>query len=329
MNGFQANLCLVCVTLCWSCEVIIYASIPDSVSSFATTCISSLIGAAILFAIFHRRIANAIRGGAARLFRRCAILGVLNLALNVCFIEGLRFVHVETGAFACIATAVITPVILALMHRRVPGRTWASVALIGLGIALVVFSTFSPGGLRGLPLIALGCVANALYIVKLGDFARESDPVAVSAIYLAIVGVLSFVVWNVVEPGGFLAFEWSTTVLACLFLHGYFVTAFATVVNSFANARTAPDSAAIIYSTEILFTVLWGVLLPPSIADPVALTPAVVAGCALVVAGNLVAIASPAAVARRLRPASVRAVGPSALARKIENGNADGEGGER
>jgi hypothetical protein len=49
MNKFQANICLVCVTLLWSTEVIIYACIPDSVVPFATTSITSMIGAALLF----------------------------------------------------------------------------------------------------------------------------------------------------------------------------------------------------------------------------------------------------------------------------------------
>ena len=56
MNKLQANICLVCVTLLWSTEVIIYACIPDSVIPFATTAITSLIGAALLFLCFFKRI---------------------------------------------------------------------------------------------------------------------------------------------------------------------------------------------------------------------------------------------------------------------------------
>ncbi len=35
MNNLQANLCLLAVTLCWSCEVAIYSVIPDGVNPFA------------------------------------------------------------------------------------------------------------------------------------------------------------------------------------------------------------------------------------------------------------------------------------------------------
>ena len=48
MNRLQANICLICVTLCWSTEVIIFSCIPADVSPFATTFICNTIAALIL-----------------------------------------------------------------------------------------------------------------------------------------------------------------------------------------------------------------------------------------------------------------------------------------
>ena len=59
MNSMQANLCLICVTLCWSTEVIIFANIPESVPPFATTCITSMIGAVLLIKQLADRKAEA------------------------------------------------------------------------------------------------------------------------------------------------------------------------------------------------------------------------------------------------------------------------------
>ena len=50
------------MTLCWSAEVIIYACIPADAPAFATTCVTSLVGAALLAVPFRRRIADALRG---------------------------------------------------------------------------------------------------------------------------------------------------------------------------------------------------------------------------------------------------------------------------
>ena len=59
MNRLQANLCLLCVTLCWSAEVVLYACIPDGIPAFATTCVTAFVGAALLFVPFRARLAAA------------------------------------------------------------------------------------------------------------------------------------------------------------------------------------------------------------------------------------------------------------------------------
>ena len=60
MNRLQANLCLLCVTLCWSAEIVLYACIPDVVPAFATSCVTALAGAALLFVPFRARLAAAV-----------------------------------------------------------------------------------------------------------------------------------------------------------------------------------------------------------------------------------------------------------------------------
>ena len=83
MNNLQANLCLLAVTLCWSCEVIIFSVIPSSVNPFATTCITSLIGVAIMVACFARRIKAAFARDGRLLIRRIVALSVMNTTYNV------------------------------------------------------------------------------------------------------------------------------------------------------------------------------------------------------------------------------------------------------
>lgn len=81
----QANLCLICVTLCWSTEVIIFACIPDDVLPFATSFITSAIAAAILAACFFRRIAAEMKRAGKEILLRCLLLGVLKAAYDIMF----------------------------------------------------------------------------------------------------------------------------------------------------------------------------------------------------------------------------------------------------
>ncbi|MBR6332616.1 MAG: hypothetical protein IKR78_05780, partial [Dehalococcoidales bacterium] len=88
MNSLQANLCLLCVTLCWSTEVIIFSVIPDSVSPFATTCITSLVGALLIFLSFRKRIMDEVSGDPKKILLRCLLLGIMNCAYNLLYLFG-------------------------------------------------------------------------------------------------------------------------------------------------------------------------------------------------------------------------------------------------
>lgn len=287
MTKLQANICLLCVTMCWSTEVIIFACIPKSVPGFATTCITSAIGAAILIASFYKRISQALRRNGIKLLLICLFLGVMNTAYNTMYIYGLKDFDVSTGAFTLSMTVVVLPVILLTLRQRVKLQTWLSAALVLIGVVLSVLGNVHLGQITGFLLILFGCLTRAVYIVFVNRFAREYDPLAISAFMTLIVAMLSFIMWYIVDRRTFAAIEWTRQITASLFIYSYFIVAFAQTINFFAQRRTTAASATVIYSLEIVFSVIWGVVLPASIIDPVNLTVNTVIGMAFVVAGSL------------------------------------------
>ena len=86
MNRLQANLCLLCVTLCWSAEVVLYACIPDGVPAFATSAVTALAGAALLFVPFHRRVAEELKAGGWRFVAAVFGLAALSAAYNTLYL---------------------------------------------------------------------------------------------------------------------------------------------------------------------------------------------------------------------------------------------------
>ena len=290
MNNLQANICLLAVTLCWSCEVIIFSVIPDGVNPFATTCVTSLIGAAIMGACFARRIAEAFRRDRWLLARRVALLSIMNTSYNVLILMGLDYFDVSTGAFTLSMTVVVLPVLLIVMRRGVGVRTWASAGCVLAGIAVAVSPSFLMPQLPGLVLMLVSCAIRALYIVKLNDYAREHEPIALAAGISGINSVIAFVPWCAMQPTTFAALPWSTELIAAYVIHAYFIVGFATVLNIFAQRRATAAQATIIYSTEIVFSIIWACFLPAPIVDPVVLSAPIVVGCALIVVGNLLEI---------------------------------------
>lgn len=130
MNRLQANICLICVTLCWSTEVIIFSCIPADVSPFATTFICNTIAALILTVCFFRRIRTVLSRYGKKILLRCLLLGVLNCGYNTLYQYGLNYFDVSSGAFTFSMTAVILPVVLITMRKNVAVKTWVSVALV-------------------------------------------------------------------------------------------------------------------------------------------------------------------------------------------------------
>ncbi len=290
MNSFQANLCLLCVTLCWSTEVIIFSVIPDSVSPFATTCITSLVGALLIFLSFRKRIIDEVSGNPKKILLRCLLLGIMNCAYNLLYLFGLKYFDVSSGAFTFSMTAVVIPVILLTMRQKVDLKTWLSAGFVFIGILLAIAPTASVGQTMGIIFVGLGCIIRAVYIVILNKYANENDPVTLSSLLSGIVSILSVGLWFAFDPSGFGKIPWNDQIIASLAIYSFVIVAFAQTLNIFAQKKSTPANATIIYSTEIIFSTIWGVMLPASMIDKTPLTLWIILGVVMVVIGNLITI---------------------------------------
>lgn len=290
MNRLQANLCLICVTLCWSTEVIIFSCIPDSVLPFATTFICNAIATVVLAACFFKRIKKEMSKSSKKILLKCLLLGVLNCAYNALYMYGLKSFDVSTGAFTFSMTVVVLPVVLLTMRKSVDKKTWISVALVLSGIVIALGGSLTQIPYAGLLFMLLGCIIRSVFIVKLNDFAREHDSITLSVFISAFVAVISFVIWFVLQPSTFATIPWSSTIIASLFIHAYFIVAFAQTLNIFAQRRATATESTIIYSLEIVFSLIWGAVLPENLVDRAIPTPFHIIGAVLIVAGSLVEI---------------------------------------
>ena len=290
MNRLQANLCLICVTLCWSSEVIIFACIPSDVLPFATTFITSSIAAIILGLCFFKRIKKEMKRAGKEIILRCLMLGILKAAYDIMYLYGIKYFDVSTGAFTFSITVVVLPVILLTMRKNVGKKTLISVAFVVSGIVIALGSTITGTQLPGLLLMIFGCTIRAIFIVKLNDFAKKYDSITLS-VWISVVGaVISFIIWIIIQPSTFAAIPWSSTIIASLFIYAYFIVAFAQTLNIFAQKRATAAEATIIYSLEIVFSLIWGAVLPETLIERVIPSPFHIIGAVLIIVGNLVEI---------------------------------------
>ncbi|MBR4190884.1 MAG: DMT family transporter [Kiritimatiellae bacterium] len=291
MNRLQANICLLCVTLCWSAEIILFACIPAGVPAFATTCATTFAGSALLAVSFRRRVAAALRSGGWKFPASALLLAALSTSYNTLFLVGVKSFDVASGAFTFCMTVVVLPVVLLSLRRRVAPATWISVVLVLAGICLALGPALRRTHLPGLAIMAVGCLLRAVHIVLLADLVKKHDPIAVAVLVQGFSSVLALGGWAIQDPRLFAGLPVSRALVAAWALYAYFVVAFAQCLNVFAMRRVTAANATVVYSVEIVFSLLWGVFLPEGIVERVVLTPAVAIGALLVVAGSVAEIA--------------------------------------
>ncbi len=291
MNRLQANICLLCVTLCWSAEIILFACIPAGVPAFATTCATTFAGSALLAMSFRRRVAAALRSGGWKFPASALLLAALSTSYNTLFLVGVKSFDVASGAFTFCMTVVVLPVVLLSLRRRVAPATWISVVLVLAGICLALGPSLRRTHLPGLAIMAAGCLLRAVHIVLLADLVKKHDPIAVAVLVQGFSSVLALGGWAVQDPRLFAGLPVSRALVAAWALYAYFVVAFAQSLNVFAMRRVTAANATVVYSVEIVFSLLWGVFLPEGIVERVVLTPTVAIGALLVVAGSVAEIA--------------------------------------
>ena len=271
-------------------EVVLYACIPEGIPSFATACVTSFVGAFLLFAAFHRRALTALRSDGRRLTLGTASLAALSALYNTMFLCGLKSFDITSGAFTFCMTVVILPVVLLSFRRRIGLETLLSVVLVGVGIILALGPSLHGEQLPGLALMGGGCLMRAVFIVIMTEMAKKYDPLAIAIVLELFTGVFSLFGWLWQDPHLFFSLPLSRTLIAAWTIYSYFIEAIALGLNILALKHVTATNATVVYSLEIVFSIIWGVVLPASVVTPVHLTPTVVLGAVLVLCGSLAEI---------------------------------------
>ena len=147
-------------------------------------------GIALLFVAPAAWIAARGMADRALLWRAGVIAGLLLFGGYATQTVGLQYTSPSTSAFITGLYVVLTPVVEAVVYRRVPGRAvWAGIVLATIGLYLLTGADVHLG--RG-ELLTLACaVLFAGHIVYLGAYARRVPPAAFTGVQLGMVAVLS------------------------------------------------------------------------------------------------------------------------------------------
>ena len=174
------------------------------------------------------------------------ILQTLGLARTTAAVTGF-----VTGLYV-----VATPLIAAgFLHQRIERKTWGYVAMATIGLALLSLHGWAIG--FGELLVLGSAFAFAAHIIALGQWSRGRDTYALTIVQLATCALLSGLASL---RSGFHAPP-DRGVWAVVIFTAIFATAFAFIIQTWAQSHMSSTKVAVILTMEVVFAALFAVLL--------------------------------------------------------------------
>ena len=262
------------------------------------------IFAGVLLAVLRPR---ALMRLGRRGWRHGVLLGVVLAMGYMAQTFGLRTTPAAVSGFLIGLQVVFTPVIgWVLLRHRPHRRTWAAVFVATIGLALMTLRGASFGVGEGLTIIS--SAVFALQIVGLEQWASAENAYGLATVQLLTIGGLSLVAG---APGG-IGLPPTRSIWAAVVLTAVAATAFAFVVQTWAQSHLSATSAAVVFATEPVFAGLFAWMSGEH------LTWALLAGGALVVLAMLVMGSGRRRAAPSAQQGTVDLQGPMVIADRVE-----------
>lgn len=190
------------------------------------------------------------------------ILGLFLFAGYAFQTVGLVHTTESRSAFITGLAVILVPLVSLGLFRRLPQPP----SVVGVAIALaglyVLTGGLANGGGQGNPLLGdlltLGCAVTFAFHIALTEvFARKAPPLALVAVQLWVVALLSAASLPFVD----VRVDWSGGFLPAVVFTGVFASAGAIALQTWAQARTTAVRAALIFSLEPVFAATVAVVL--------------------------------------------------------------------
>jgi drug/metabolite transporter (DMT)-like permease len=250
---FAAEGALVLAAFLFGVTFVLVQDAIEDVTPAGYVTIRFIIGAAVL-APFAWRIARRNREPPGLLWRAGSIAGLLLFAGYITQTIGLQYTESSTSAFITGLYAIFTPVIEAIVRRRLPplGVCLGIVVATG-GLFLLTGAELTFG--RG-ELLTLACaVAFASWIVYQGGYANRLHAIPFVTVQMAVLAGVSMpftAATGLGELTGLALFAAAFTGVAC--------SSAALSLQLYGQRRISPSRAALILLTEPVFAGIVGYL---------------------------------------------------------------------
>jgi drug/metabolite transporter (DMT)-like permease len=280
-------LLLVVVTAVWGYTFVPVQKAVETFPLFTFLAFRFAVSAVVLAPFAAAPLRRLPRSGYTAGLGAGALLG-LAYALQT---AGLHLTTVSSTGFITGLYVVLTPLLaLVLFRTPVPGAAWAGVALSVVGLLLM--NGIPGGSAAGNALVLGNALAQALQIALMERFAPRYDVRALTFLQMAISSAGFFVI---AVGRSELTWPHGSSVWYGILVTGVFAGALGYLVATWVQAQTTAARAALVFTLEAPFAALFGVVLLSERLGWIGWT-----GCAVMLAGILVAEPAAAGTLRRL-----------------------------
>lgn len=243
-------LALICVTAVWGSTFFLIKELVETIPPIDFLGVRFLI-AGVFVAVFRFR---TLLRTSRKIWRRGIALGVVYSLAQVLQTVGLQHTHASVSGFITGMYVVLTPVVLLIAFKvRVSPRTWALIIMATIGLMVLSLNGFAVG--FGEFLTFLGALFYAVHIVMLGQWAPKGNVLSLGTIQIMTVGVLCF---GAALPGGITVPQTGGQWLQMLYM-ALVAGVLVIILQTWAQSKISPTSAAIIMTTEPLFAAAFAV----------------------------------------------------------------------
>jgi drug/metabolite transporter (DMT)-like permease len=194
LRAFYPELALVVASFLYGATFTIVQDALEDLTATGFVLLRFAIGGAALipFALRNRWAGPAARASdSPRVLTACGVaLGFTAFVAYVCQNVGLQHTTTSNSAFITGLFAVFTPLVVAVVYRRLPDRTlMIAVALAVIGLFLLTGARPSLGFGDGITLVT--AFFFGIWIVQAGAWANRFDVVALTCVELLVIAALS------------------------------------------------------------------------------------------------------------------------------------------
>lgn len=288
MNKLEANISLLAITFFAAIQYVFLAAVPADISSFSFMFITNLIGFVFALLIFFGELFRLNR----KQLLQSLVLAAELFGFNIFLLLGSQ--GLDASFVSCIVALyfVFLPLILLLMHRKVKWNSYLGVLFVVIGVFMVMGT-----GLDGFKdihvlFLILSDLCFAFYIITVENFCAGSNPaiLAMGQMFFGSLFALAAWILETVITGKSFALPTDISFWGSVIFISFFIRSLYGVVQIYAQRYVSALNTSLIFSTEIIITLLISPLISVWMGfTPSVITPLKLFGCLFIVAGVLAA----------------------------------------